>query len=263
MISLATALLAAPWVAAAPAAARPLPDDAPPLFSGAGTPWTIGPRNGAVGLFRPLTLGLGDATDLTVQTTAVVGLLAPRVEAKRTLWADGPFAAAAAVEAGLPTLGLRRFQEGFVQPIASDQEVPWAPVLGATGLFGWRDGPLTASVGLRARTAIGAGSGTLTQQDLVWLDPAIAPLTEGWSLQPLVRVDWAPNRRWLLTASGRAEFAAGPELSGRLFALRACGPHLAAGFGVSGALARETWGWTWPAVIPLNALPTFDVQGRW
>jgi hypothetical protein len=260
MIAALAALLAA---AAPAAAARPLPPDAPPLFSGAGTPWSIGPRHGAVGLFRPLTLGLGDTTDLTLQTTAVVGLLAPRVEAKRTLWADGPFAAAAAVEAALPTAGLRRFQEGFVQPIASDQTIPWAPIVGATGLVGWRDGPLTAAFGLRVRTAIGAGAGTLTQQDLVWLDPAIAPLTEGWSLQPQVRLDYAPNPRWLLTAAGRAELAAGPELSGRLFALRALRPHLAAGFGLSGALARESWGWTWPAVLPVNALPTFDLQGRW
>ena len=103
----------------------------------------------------------------------------------------------------------------------------------------------------------------MTAQDLVWLDPAMAPITEGWSLQPYFRADWLPKPRWQLSAQGRVEVAGGPELQAKVFALRALGPHLAAGVGASGAIAYETYGWNLPAAVPLQLLPTVDVQARW
>lgn len=55
---------------------------------------------------------------------------------------------------------------------------------------------------------------------------------------------------------------AGPELSGRLFALRGIGDHWAIGVGVAGATAREPYGWS-PATLGLSVMPELDVQARW
>ncbi len=233
------------------------------LFSGQGTPWTIGAGNGAVGLFRPLTVGLGARGDLTVGTTAVVGLLAPHVAYKRLASEEGHVAMGWEVEAGVPTYGWRQFQTGFLQPIRSDQEVPLAVVVGASPMIGWRDESRVFAAGMRLRVGVPFEEGDVTAQDLVWLDPALAPITEGCSLQAWGRADWLPTPGWQLTAQGRVELAGGPELQGKLFALRGIGNHVAAGLGVAGAIARETYGWTVPVVVPLQVTPTLDVQGRW
>jgi hypothetical protein len=237
--------------------------EAPPLFSGQGTPWTVGAGNGAVGIARPLTLGVGERTDVTVNTTLGVALLAPTASVKRTLAQGNAHALAVAVEAGVPTFAWRQFQTGFLQPIRSDQVVPLAAVVGATGLAGWRNESLVVSAGLRVRAGIPLEDGDVTAQDLVWLDPALAPISEGWSLQPTVRVDWLPTPRWQLTAQGRAEVAGGPELQGKLDALWAASSHVALGVGVNGAIAREGFGWSVPAMVPLAVTPTVDVQARW
>ena len=246
---------------AAPSAAPSAPTNT--LFSGQGTPWTIGAGNGAVGLFRPLTVGLGARADLTVGTTAVVGLLAPHVAYKRLASEEGHVAYGWEVEAGVPTYGWRQFQTGFLQPIRSDQEVPLAVVVGASPMIGWRDESRVFAAGMRLRVGVPFEEGDVTAQDLVWLDPALAPLTEGCSLQAWGRADWLPTPGWQLTAQGRVELAGGPELQGKLFALRGIGNHVAAGLGVAGAIARETYGWTVPVVVPLQVTPTLDVQGRW
>jgi hypothetical protein len=237
--------------------------EAPPLFSGQGTPWTVGAGNGAVGIARPLTLGVGERTDVTVNTTLGVALLAPTASVKRTLAQGNAHALAVAVEAGVPTFAWRQFQTGFLQPIRSDQVVPLAAVVGATGLAGWRNESVVVSAGLRVRAGIPLEDGDVTAQDLVWLDPALAPISEGWSLQPTVRVDWLPTPRWQLTAQGRAEVAGGPELQGKLDALWTASSHVALGVGVNGAIAREGFGWSVPAMVPLAVTPTVDVQARW
>jgi hypothetical protein len=233
-------------------------------FTGAGTPWTVGAGNGAVGLFRPLTVGLGADDEVTVGTTLGVGLLAPRVEWKHALAARpaGVDGLAVTAELGVPTWGMRQFQTGFLQPIRADQTVPVAVVAGGSVIGGWRAGDHAVSAGLRARVGL-AGEGDVTAQDLVWLDPAIAPVTEGWSLQPWVRADWVPAPAWHLGAQVRAEVAGGVEVQARVAAERALGSHVVVGLGAAGALAREPWGWNVPLVVPLQLLPTFDVQARW
>lgn len=231
-----------------------------PLFSGVNTPWTIGRGNGAVGLFRPLTIGLGDRAE--IGTAGLVSLIAPRVEGKYTVW-TGPHAALAVTgEVGVPTLGLRQVQTGFVQLIAGDQTVPWAAVAGVGILGGWRNESLVVSGGARVRVGVPFEEHDLESQDLVWFDPLIAPIAEGWSLQPTVRVDWVPGPYWDFSAQARAEVVAGPELSGRLFALRGLGDHVAIGVGVAGATAREPYGWS-PATLGLSVMPELDVQARW
>jgi hypothetical protein len=233
------------------------------LFTGQFTPWTIGAKDGAVGLFRPLSLGIGETADVTVGTSLVVGLIAPHVEFKQRLLGGNDRALAITAELGYPTVGLQQFQTGFLQPIRADQTVPQALVPGVGAIVGKRSDHLVMSAGLRVRVGVPFTEGDVTSQDLVWLDPAIAPITEGWSLQPFARVDWLPTRGWQLSAQGRVEFAGGPELSGRVFVLRALGAHLAVGAGASGAIARESYGWNLPAAVPLQLVPTADVQARW
>jgi hypothetical protein len=231
-----------------------------PLFSGVNTPWTIGRGNGAVGLFRPLTIGLGDRAE--IGTAGLVSLIAPRVEGKYTVWTGEHAALAVTGEVGVPTLGLRQVQTGFVQLIAGDQTVPWAAVAGVGVLGGWRNESLVVSGGARVRVGVPFEEHDLESQDLVWFDPLIAPIAEGWSLQPLVRVDWVPGPYWDISAQARAELVAGPELSGRLFALRGLGDHVAIGVGIAGASAREPYGWS-PATLGVSVMPELDVQARW
>lgn len=253
-----------PTVAAPSMAPPAVPSSHPPrLFSGQGTPWTVGAGNGAVGLGRPLTVGVGDVTDVTVNTTLVVALLAPSVQVKRTLHDDGERAFAVVGEASVPTWGFRQLQTGFLQPILADQTVPMAGVLGLTGLAGWRREDLVVSAGLRLRAGVPFEDGTVTEQDAAWLDPALAPISEGWSLQPLARVDWLPSPSWQVSAQGRVEIVGGLELQGKLGALRSVGDHVALGLGVNGAIARETWGWSVPAALLQQVYPTADVQARW
>jgi hypothetical protein len=255
----APAVASAPEVSAAPAAV-PVAASGSPLFSGVNTPWTIGRGNGAVGLFRPLTIGLGDRAE--IGTAGLVSLIAPRVEGKVTAWSGEHAAVAVTGEIGVPTLGLRQVQTGFVQLVAGDQTVPWAAVAGVGVIGGWRNESLVVSGGARLRVGVPLEAHDLESQDLVWFDPLIAPIAEGWSLQPLVRVDWVPGPRWDISAQARAELVAGPELSGRLFALRALGDHVAVGVGVAGATAREPYGWS-PATLGVSVMPELDVQARW
>ena len=233
-----------------------------PLFSGVGTPWTIGARNGAIGLFRPFAFGLGEKTEL--ESSGRWSLLAPHLGVKRTLLTtDGGFAFSATFEVGVPTFGLRLLQTSFLQPINAEQEIPWAVVPGLDLMGGWRNDHLVLSVGVRARFGIPFGENELTPQDLAWLDPMIAPLSYGWSLQPHLRVDWLPTPAWVLTAAGKVEIAGGPDFEGKLFVLRGIGDYLAAGVGVAGAMDKYRDGYPDKPVAFLNVVPLFDVQTRW
>lgn len=240
-----------------------------PLFSGQNTPWTIGARNGAIGLGRPLTWGYGDRTDVTIDGRWF--LVAPQAEVKRTVWEKDGWAVGAMVGAGVPTFGLRQLQTGFLQLVAGDQTIPWVIVPTATVLGGRRYDDLVVSARVQARFGIPVTEGDLQFQDLAWFDPLIAPIVNGWALEIGARADWLPNDKWVLTADARVELSGGPDLAGKLFALRSLGNYVAVGAGVAGAWEKYSYGYPdWddatvpqPPVPFVNVVPLVDVQTRW
>lgn len=242
-------------VAALPAA------EPAPLHTGIQTPWTIGAQNGTVGLFRPVTVGIGERFE--VGTAGLVALIAPRVEGKGTIWSDGSTAFAATAELGMPTFGLRQLQTGFLQLVNAEQTIPITLVPGLGAIAGWRNDALVVSLGVEARAGIPLGESTLTPQDLEWFDPMITPLTEGWSAQAHLRVDWLPTSVWVVTAQARVELAGGPDLGGKIFVLRGLGSHMAVGAGFAGASERLSADVRPTPVFLLNAVPLVDLQFRW
>ncbi len=244
-----------------------------PLFSGTNTPWTIGEKNGAFGLFRPVTIGIDDRTEISANGLAF--FLAPTVEFKRELWDhDSGFSLAAGGELGVPTFAFKMLQTGFLQPIGADQTVAWTLVPGASVYGGWRNDQVAVSMRIHFRGGIpltSRGDKPLEFQDVPWLDPLLAPLVTGWSLAPTIRLDWTPNAGWVITGQGRIEFSGGPDLGGKIFVLRAIGNHVAVGLGVAMAWEKFREGFhDWddrtpapPPVVPLDMMPLLDVQGRW
>jgi len=244
-----------------------------PLFSGSQTPWTIGKKNGAFGLFRAVTIGIDDKTEISANGLAF--FLAPTPEFKREVWEHSSgFMLSAGGELGFPTPALRMLQTGFLQPIGADQTVPWTLVPGASFYIGWRNEQVAISSRLHFRAGIpltDRGDKPLEFQDVPWLDPWISPLVNGWSLSHGIRIDWTPNPGWVITGQGRIEYSGGPDLAGRVFVLRAIGNHVAVGLGFAMAWEKFRYGFhDWneetpasPPVIPLDGMPLFDVQGRW
>ncbi|MFT5459427.1 MAG: hypothetical protein ACI9K2_005938, partial [Myxococcota bacterium] len=113
-----------------------LDSESHPLFSGMNTPHTIGERNGAVGLFRPATVGLGD--DWEVQVNGFGVFLGPQVDVKHTLISgeDGvAFALGGELAVPRPMAGL--LQTGPLQVIAGDQDIRWTAVPGVSAFVGW------------------------------------------------------------------------------------------------------------------------------
>lgn len=240
-----------------------------PLHSGVQTPWTIGAGNGAFGLFRPLSVGLGDKTE--VGSNGLGTFLAPEVYAKRTVWENESCALAVTGSVGYPGFGLGMLQTGFLQLIAGDQEIPATGVVGVGALAGWRNDHWVVSARVRTRFGIPFEEGTMRFQDHAWFDPYIAPVASGWSVQPGVRVDWLPTEGWVLSGDGRVELSGGPDFGGKLFALRALGSHVAVGAGIAGAYEKYGYGYPdWdpetrapaPAIFK-DVTPLLDVQGRW
>ena len=258
------------WLAGA---ALALDSESHPLFSGMNTPYTIGARNGAVGLFRPATVGLGD--DWEVQVNGLAVFLGPQVDVKHTVFAgDDGVAFAVGGELALPRPLAGMLQTGPIQVIAGDQQVRWTAVPGVSAFVGWRADRWVVSGRARLRGGVplqGQTGRDLTFQDISWVDPWLAPQAAGFSAQVLGRVDWLPKPGWAVSAQGRVELVGGPDFSGRLLALGAWGDHLAGGFGWAGALSRHSDGYPdlnpetpkMAPVIWLDGIPVFDIQGRW
>ncbi|MDP6931750.1 MAG: hypothetical protein QGG40_02495 [Myxococcota bacterium] len=230
------------------------------LYSGTGSPWTIGDQAWSVGVFRPLTVGLDERTE--VSTTGLVSLVSPRLVAKRRVWSSTRWALAMQAGLGVPTAGLRLLQ-GSVVSSDPDQQVPWALVAGAGPVLGWRHDRMVVSLGVYGRVGVPLGEGELDPTDMAWLDPMLAPLVEGWSLTPRIGVDWLPSERWVLSLDSRLQWGGGPDWNTRLFALRQLGIHTALGAGLG--LARETFTtgprdeWIWLQ----DVVPLVDFQVRY
>lgn len=195
--------------------------------------------------------GLGEGRELI--TGGVTSLVSPELMVKQTLIEQDGFALAVSAGAGFPTPGLR-LAHGMWFP--GDVEIPPA-LIGAAGLsVAYSARTVTLAAALHGRFAF-LGGGSLGVMDHVWLDPYMAPLTEGWSLGTRMRFSWLPaSGGWELIADGVAQWPAGPDLDGRLLVYRGLGEHWAAGLGLAGALESQTHG------MGVRAVPVLDLKGR-
>ena len=226
------------------------------LQTGLGTPYTIGDGHGAVGVFSPLVIGLGERTDLT--TSGWASLVAPRVDLKHRLTDGDGVAVAVLGGLGVPSLGLSLLQ-GTILSSDPKQPVGAAAVFKAGVLAGVQPGDFTLSIGVEGRASLrGAGWG-LESPGWFWLDPMLAPLTEG----PVVRtrwvVDWLPDpTRFAVRLDGWVQLGGlGPDWTQRLLLQYALGRNTAIGVGYAVAWERFAWG------RDHQVQPLVDLRFRW
>ncbi len=227
------------------------------LYTGAGSPFPIGKGHGAVGLFRPLTLGIADKTEIS--TTGLESLVAPRVDVKHQIWEGGDSGVALVGGVGVPTLGLRMIQ-GTVLSSDPRQKVTFAAVFKAGAIAGVRQGSWRFSVGVEARAAAKGGQWGLESPGWFWLDPMLAPLTEGPVVRPRVVIDLYPDSLPVgVTLDTWVQIGGiGPDLETRLFGEWSPVNHFAVGIGLAAGSERFERGrdsqvWT----------GLFDLRFRW
>ncbi len=223
-----------------------------PLYSGAATPWTLPAGRGTIGVFRPVSYGLGERVE--VSTTGLLSLLAPRLELKHTALSSEHVGLGLRALVGVPTYGLR-LSQGML--IKSNIEIPFTVVAGAGAVLGWRRGDWNLSLASTVRMAIPPTS--MEPLDLGWgFDPMIAPVTEGHCWLNRLVLDWHPGEDWVLSAEAGVQLGGGPDWRGRLFALRRLGARTALGAGYWATYEKRTDDEYHP-----NTAPLADFQYRW
>jgi len=222
-----------------------------PFNEGVIQPFTLEPGEVQVSVFDGARLGLEGGRELI--TGGVTSLVSPELMLTQTLVEQDGLAVAVSGGVGFPTPGLRLAQ-GMWFP--GDVEIPPA-LVGAAGLsVAYSAKTVTFAAALHGRTAL-IGGGAPGVMDHAWLDPYIAPLSEGWSLGTRVRFSWLPDvGGWEFLLDGVAQWPAGPDLDGRLLVYRGLGEHWAMGLGVAGALETHSYG------IGAHAAPLLDFKGR-
>lgn len=231
--------------------------DSKNLYTGAGSPFPIGKNRVAFGLFRPVSIGLSDKTELS--TTGLESLVAPQMDVKHQVWAGDNSGVAIVGGLGVPTLGLKMIQ-GTVLSSDPNQTVTFASVFKAGAIAGVRQGSFRLSAGIEARAAAKAGQWGLEPPGWFWLDPMLAPLTEGPVLKTRVVIDCYPDNAPVgLTLDTWVQMGGiGPDLESRLFGEWALGQHVALGAGLAAGSERFERGrdsqvWT----------GLFDLRFRW
>ena len=222
-----------------------------PFNEGVVQPLTLAPGEFQTSVFDGARLGLEGGRGLT--TGGVSSLVSPELMLTQQVFEEGSFAVAVSGGLGFPTPGLRLAQ-GLWFP--GNVDIPPA-VVGAAGI--------SAAVSSRTFTVAGAvhgrsaliGGGRLAVLDHAWLDPYLAPLTEGWSLGTRLRLSWLPvSGGWEFIADGIAQWPAGPDLQGRLLVYRGLTEHWAIGMGVAAALESHTYG------MGRHSAPLLDFKGQ-
>jgi len=222
-----------------------------PFNEGAIQPFTLSPGAIQVSAIDGVRLGLDGGRELI--TGGVSSLVSPELMLTQQVVEDGSFALAVSGGAGFPTPGLRLAQ-GLWFP--GDVEIPPA-IVGAGGLsVALSSQAYTVAAAVHARKAL-VGGGVLSVMDHAWLDPYLAPLTEGWAVSTRLRLSWLPlSGGWEVLADGVAQWPAGPDLNGRLLAYRGVSEHWALGLGGAGAMESHTYG------VDGHLAPLLDFKGQ-
>jgi len=201
-----------------------------------------GKGEGHAGAFGHWTYGLTDS--LSVDLTGVSSLIAPDPAVRYRWFEKERWTIDATAGFSVPTYGLRLLQ-GTVLP--GDQEIPWAVVPGLGSVVGWHGDAWTASLGMLGRVGVTFGSEegdlrSFAAADLAWLDPMVAPITEGWSVAWLPSLEWHGSEKWQFQFQTRMQFSAGPDFNLRLLGWRHLGEHHSLSAGAVVANEAMTFG---------------------
>ena len=233
--------------------------DAVGIRTGAGTGFVVGQGNGAVGLFRPLTVGLDDRTELG--TTGLISLLAPRVVAKRQLAANDQRALAVTASLGLPSGGIWAMRNAGILTTDPTVKTPFAVTASAGLEAGMRTKPLDLGVSVEGRFGVHGASWTLPEPGMWFLDPMLAPLTAGPVVKPKLVIDLAPEwngreRLGLRVDSWVQLGGGGPDAAVRMMGTWAITQRVALALG-------DAMAWERRPGRSFYAVPVGDVQVRW
>ena len=229
------------------------------IRTGDGTGFVIGKGHGAVGVFRPLSLGVGEKTE--IGTTGLVSLIAPRILIKQELTDSDDFSVAGFGSVGFPAGGIWAMRTVGILTTDPTVKSPF-PVTASAGVAGGiRANALDVGLSVEGRFGVTPGSWTLDEPGMWFLDPMMAPLTAGPQVKPRLVVEVAPQLggreklgfradSWMMIGSG------GPDGVVRLMAFWAITPRflLAAG----DAMAFES-----REGRSFYAVPIGDIQFRW
>ena len=235
-----------------------------PLWVGTGTPFTVPSKLHALGIFRPFTLGISDRTEF--EHTGLLTFVAPSFRVKHTLWTSYlsknsvQYGVAMTTRFGVPTGGLRLLQ-GSLLP--SEAQIPFIGVVGVGLVSGLKAPHYAVGWGLEMRTAFKGGEFYLLPPGLPFVDPMLAPITEGPVLTARLMLDWIVTRKSdgmdvvVISLDTRLQVGGGgPDLNSRLFALFRLGNKTAIGAGGIIAYERQTDG------LHFFAAPLMDFQLR-
>ena len=233
--------------------------DGSKIRTGDGTGFVVGKGHGAVGVFRPLTIGVGEKTE--IGTTGLISLVAPRVLIKQQLTGSDDLALAAFGSLGVPTGGIAVMRTAGILTTDPTVKTPLAVTASAGLAGGLRLDALDIGLSVEGRFGVHGGAWNLTEPGMWFLDPMMAPLTAGPQVKPRLVVEVAPPMggreklgfradSWMMVGSG------GPDGVVRLMAFWAITPRflLAAG----DAMAFEN-----REGRALYAVPVGDLQFRW
>lgn len=229
------------------------------IRTGDGTGFVVGKGHGAVGVFRPLSLGVADRTE--IGTTGLISLIAPRVMVKQQLTDADDLAVAVTGSLGFPAGGIWAMRTAGILTTDPTVKTPF-PVTASAGVAGGlRLDALDLGLSVEGRFGVHPSGWTLDEPGMWFLDPMMAPLTAGPQIKPRLVVELAPTLgdreklglrvdSWMMIGAG------GPDATLRLMAFWAISPRvlLAAG---------DAMAWEKREGRPFYAVPIGDLQFRW
>ena len=236
-------------------------DEITPLRTGSHTPFVIGSGHAAAGVFRPITLGVGERTDLRAKN-GILTLFSPHIQVKQQLTEGDGIGFAVRGGLGIPMGGLFLLNgAGFT---SSDPTVKTGVAFTADAalLTGYRSDVFDIGLSVEGRFGVRGSSWTLQDPGMFLLDPALAPLIHGPQLRPRLIVEVFPQfgERPLLgfTADWMTQIGSGgPDSSLRMLASYAISRRVVLAAGE--VIATETR----PDGNKTFASPIADLQLRW
>ncbi len=197
-------------------------DEPPPLRTGSHTPFVIGKGHAAAGLFRPISLGVSEQTDLRAKN-GLLTLVSPHLQVKHQLTEGDGLGFAVRGGLGVASGGLFLLKQAGVLSADPTVKTGMAATADVAILTGYRSDVVDIGLSVEGRLGLRGSSWSHHSPGLFLADPALAPLTSGPQLRPRLIVEVFPQigKRPLLglTADWMTQIGAdGPDSSLRMLA---------------------------------------------